>query len=41
MTSTGIKDGYVGVDMVADVPKEKANALQYFLDLIEEMGNLK
>lgn len=41
MTSTGIKDGYVGVDMVADVPKEKENALQYFLDLIEEMGNLK
>ena len=41
MTSAGIKDGYVGVDMVADVPKEKENALKYFLDLIEEMGNLK
>lgn len=41
MTSTGIKDGYIGVDMTADVPKEKENALKYFLEMMEEMNGLK
>lgn len=41
MTSAGIQNGYIGVDMTADVPKEKENALKYFLDLIEEMNRLK
>jgi hypothetical protein len=41
MTSAGIDNGYIGVSMIADVPKEKENALQYFLDMIEEMQQLK
>ncbi|MBW8687134.1 hypothetical protein [Chitinophaga rhizophila] len=40
VTSTSIKNGYVGFDMIADVPKDKPNALVYFLDLIEEMTQL-
>lgn len=41
ITSAGIKDGYISMDMTADVPKEKENALKYFLDLIDDMGKLK
>ena len=41
ITSAGIKDGYISMDMTADVPKEKENALRYFLDLIDDMGKLK
>jgi len=41
MSTAGIKDGYVGLDLTADVPKEKENALKYFFDMIEEMGKLK
>lgn len=41
ISTAGIKDGYIGVDMTADVPKEKENALKYFFDMIEEMGKLK
>lgn len=41
ITSAGIKDGYISVDMTADVPKEKENALKYFLDLVEDMAHLK
>jgi hypothetical protein len=41
ITSAGIKDGYISMDMTADVPKEKENALKYFLDLVEDMSNLK
>jgi hypothetical protein len=29
------------MDMTADVPKEKENALKYFLDLVEDMSHLK
>ncbi len=41
ITSAGIKDGYISMDMTADVPKEKENALKYFLDFMEDMGHLK
>lgn len=41
ITTAGIKDGYMSVDMTADVPKDKENALKYFLDLIEDMQQLK
>jgi hypothetical protein len=41
MTTAGINNGYIAMDMIADVPKEKENALQYFLDMMEDLDKLK
>lgn len=39
--TAGIKDGYVSMDLTADVPEEKGNGLNYVVELINQMMQLK
>lgn len=41
MNSAGIRDGYISMDLTADVPKDKGNALKYFIDMINQGTKLK
>lgn len=41
MKTAGIKDGYVSMDLVADVPQGKENALKYFFEVLSQMEQLK
>lgn len=39
--SSGIRDNYISIDMIADVPRDKGNALKYFLSMVEDASKLK
>lgn len=41
MNSAGIHDGYISLDLTADVPKDKGNALKYFVDMMNQLDKLK
>jgi hypothetical protein len=41
LNSAGIRDGYISMDLSADVPKDKENALKYFVDIVSQLEKLK